>query len=41
MKTLILPKHLSHVLAHGMILCVICEHVCCKGVKCPCCKEAA
>lgn len=43
MKTLIVPKHLSHVLKGGMIFCVICQHVCCKGMKCYCvsCREAA
>lgn len=36
MKTLTIPKHLSHVLSHGMILCVICERVCNRAFPCYC-----
>ena len=39
LKTLHIPRHLSHVLMHGMVLCIICQHACFRGVKCPCCRE--
>lgn len=41
MKTVDLPRDLSHVVRDGMRFCVLCEHACVKASRCPCCNPFA
>lgn len=36
MKTITVPRHQSHVLTYGVILCVICKQVCNRLFPCYC-----